>query len=265
MTSASFQIKVTKQPAEEKCQYCGRALNRLTFTFGRVRNVIGTCPCIEIDKKKEETKEAENKRKQELEILFKQAQLGDRFKESVFDKIVVYEGFENVFNRVKGYADNFKTDFKNTSILLHSPSGTGKTSLAAAVVNHLVKNGVSAIFGVVPDIMTQIQSSFNDSYTTEWQLIKGLTDCDLLVLDELGSEYHKYCSADDWAASKIFQVINSRYMHKKATIFTANCDLAGILDKLGERTFSRIVEMCKGWIFDLSYLEDYRMSMAQRN
>jgi len=76
-------------------------------------------------------------------------------------------------------------------------------------------------------------------------------------MDDIGSESHK--GIDDWASSKIYQIINSRYNNLKATIFTTNCNLQELNDKLSGKTFSRITEMASDLIFNMNGIQDYRM------
>jgi DNA replication protein DnaC len=45
----------------------------------------------------------------------------------------------------------------------------------------------------------------------------------------------------------------------KATIFTTNCSMKELADKLGDRTFSRICEMTEGLRFEMNNVKDFRM------
>lgn len=196
------------------------------------------------------------RKKERLERLFKQSNIGERFKNSTFDKISVLPEHGNLIDRLKDYATSFSP--KSKSILMYSHPGTGKTTLAGAVANQLLSNGISAIFCPVPDLMMKIISSFKDPRVSEESIIHGLASCDLLILDDLGAEYHK--NKEDWSTGKLYQIINSRYTNNRATIFTTNCSLPELCNKLGIRTFSRICEMSEGWKLDLNHLKDWRMS-----
>jgi DNA replication protein DnaC len=120
-----------------------------------------------------------------------------------------------------------------------------------------VNNGISAIFVVVPDLLSQIRDSFNSNQCSELSILRGLLECELLVLDDIGSEHHK--GKEDWAYEKLYQIINARYNHEKATIFTTNCSLQELDDKLSFRTFSRIIEMSDNLIFDMNDFKNWRM------
>jgi len=241
------------------CDRCGRPLKFAEFeAFGALRRFPCACACEVEEGKARELAEKEREQKRRLEVLFKQSRLGGRFRNASFDTFVVSNETRNVFTVMKDYAENFREKHKNTSILLFSNPGSGKTHLASAVINHLVKNGISAIFCVVPDLLLQIRSTFNDASTSEARILNGLAECQLLILDDLGSETHK--SSEDWSSEKIYQVINRRYSDNKATIFTTNCNLEGLYNKLGRRTFSRMVEMCASHMYDLNNVNDYRLT-----
>lgn len=204
-----------------------------------------------------------HRQKQEkLERLFNQSRLGKRFKTASFEKFQTGDDSIEIFNIIKDFAYNFKNKYKEKSIIMYGKTGTGKTLLASSVVNHLIQNNISAIFVVVPDMLTQIRNSFgNHDFINEKKILEGLSDCELLVMDDLGSEHHK--EKEGWAAEKLYQIVNSRYNNLKSTIFTTNCTMEELYHKIGHRIFSRIVEMTDGYKFDMSNLADWRMKKFQ--
>ena len=71
------------------------------------------------------------------------------------------------------------------------------------------------------------------------ELLDELVAPDLLVLDDLGAEATK-----GWINDKIYLIINRRYELDRPIVVTTNLDLAELERKLGERTASRLWEMC---------------------
>ena len=60
-------------------------------------------------------------------------------------------------------------------------------------------------------------------------------DCDLLIIDDLGTEY-----TNSFIASQFFTCINERLLHRKSTIISTNLSLESLADLYTERSFSRI-------------------------
>jgi DNA replication protein DnaC len=103
--------------------------------------------------------------------------------------------------------------------------------------------------------LSQLLASYkNTSTVTEEQILSGLTSCDLLVIDEIGFkkpklDMNKNYITDDWTNEKIYQIVNNRYFNKKATIFTTNHDMSELRNRLGDRIFTRMMEMTIRQIF----------------
>ena len=242
-----------------KCEDCGNDINPFEIElFGVKKWMTGNCKCV-TDKYDRELEEQKQKEKQDrLDRIFKQSRLGERFKNSTFQTYTATAETRPFATRLYGFAKNFR-DNKNKSILMTSHPGTGKTLLASCVVNELLSKGIPSIFVIVPDLLTQIRATYNrNSLDTEGKIMSGLSDCELLVLDDIGAERHS--DKDDWATEKLFSIINSRYIGMKATIFTTNCTLAELKEKLGDRTFSRICEMTEGMRLDMNTISDFRLS-----
>ena len=60
-------------------------------------------------------------------------------------------------------------------------------------------------------------------------------DCDLLIIDDLGTEL-----TNNFVASQLFCCINERIMNHKSTIISTNLAMDDFLETYSERIFSRI-------------------------
>lgn len=144
--------------------------------------------------------------------------------------------------------------------MLTSKPGTGKTLIASATVRALLAKNKSAVFVIVPELLDKIRESYGrDSEISESRILFGLKECDCLVLDDLGAENHSGNIDTDWATTKLFKIINSRYNEKKSTIFTTNDNSQTLKKKLGERIVSRIFEMCRGNVYKFDGEKDWRI------
>ena len=63
-----------------------------------------------------------------------------------------------------------------------------------------------------------------------------ILDCDLLIIDDLGTELN-----NSFTNSQLYLIINERLLRQKSTIISTNLSLPNINTTYGERIFSRIV------------------------
>lgn len=66
-------------------------------------------------------------------------------------------------------------------------------------------------------------------------LDKHLLDCDLLIIDDLGTEM-----VNTFTNTALFECINERYLRRKSTIISTNYSISDLKNNYSERTFSRI-------------------------
>ncbi len=142
-------------------------------------------------------------------------------------------------------------------IVLTGPVGSGKTFLACAMANTLLENGQEVLFVVVPDLLDQIRATYDNNHGyTEQDLMETARGVGVLVLDDLGA--HNYT---DWARNKLYSIINYRLNNRFPTIITTNLAPAELEEYLGERTTSRIIQMCK--VYRLMVETDIRIVRRQ--
>lgn len=134
------------------------------------------------------------------------------------------------------YVEVFSTE-NPRNLLLVGSYGVGKSHLAKAITDKVIETGYSAIFISVPKLLTRFRTSYSKSAEyTELDLIEALTRTDLLVLDDLGAE-----KSNEWAFEKLFEIVDSR--QGMNTIYTSNYQPKDLIKKLGERNFSRVVNL----------------------
>ena len=132
------------------------------------------------------------------------------------------------------FVDNF--DKETANILFFGGTGTGKTFLSNCIARELLNTSHSVIYLTAIELFTTFQrqdfSRFGEDKDSD---ANYLSDCDLLIIDDLGTEV-----GNTYTNSKLFYVINERMLKKKSTIISTNLSLSEIRDSYSERIFSRI-------------------------
>lgn len=130
-------------------------------------------------------------------------------------------------------------------IYLYGPVGCGKTHICWAFkqkYDDTQSYRYCRLWNVV-DLMHEIKADFDRDQYSKRRPEEELTDPEnkrVLILDDMGAE-----KATDFVAETLYRIINHRYIHCLPTVITSNLSLQELADKIGERSTSRIVEMCE--------------------
>ncbi|MCL2817496.1 MAG: ATP-binding protein [Clostridiales bacterium] len=147
-------------------------------------------------------------------------------------------------HKAKNACQKFTRDIiakrETRSLLLEGGVGRGKSFLAAACANELVNNGIETLFLAVPEFLDEIRAGYQKSGEfSEGELTGRACGVPVLILDDLGA--HNF---SDWTKNKIFTIINHRVNHSLPCVITTNLNIEEMKDAVGERTVSRILELC---------------------
>ncbi len=148
-------------------------------------------------------------------------------------------------------------------IMFSGVVGSGKTYLSAAIANALLAKGVQVLFLVVPDFLDELRATYHreqssDSSADDVALLRDARQVEVLVLDDVGA--HNYT---EWTRNKLYTLLNYRLNYQLPVIITTNLQPKDLDDFLGERTTSRIVQMCTRYRLTVS--KDIRYFMDRQN
>lgn len=134
----------------------------------------------------------------------------------------------------------FPTITAKKGIYLHGAVGVGKTHVAYAMLNWWdLQKQTHAQFWNVTELIHELKLDF-DRREKNWTGEDLLKSDRLLFLDDIGAE-----KMTEWVQETIYLLVNRRYNKMLPTIFTSNLPIADLADRVGDRTASRIVEMCE--------------------
>lgn len=140
--------------------------------------------------------------------------------------------------KAKASCQQFVNDFPNSkNLLLLGSVGTGKTHLASAVIDSLVNTNDCLIIKAI-DLIRALKGSWShDSNDTELSLIKKYSNLQLLIIDEVGTQF-----GSDTEKLFMFDIIDGRYQNVLPTILISNLDTNGLKEIVGERCLDRLRE-----------------------
>lgn len=178
----------------------------------------------------------------DMNLKIKQSGIPERFSSKNFNGYVIDENNEKqrvIFDFCTSYALNFeKAKRTGQSFMLLGGVGTGKTHLAVVIAIEVMKRRHSVVFTSASKLIRSIINTYSKgSDQRESEAIAIYTDCDLLIIDEVGVQRGTHYEKD-----MIFDVINERYENLRPTIVLSNLNLAEIRKYLGERVLDRFRE-----------------------
>ena len=153
-----------------------------------------------------------------------------------------YEGEDREIMRrcvmdARMFIENFDSSFQN--LLLLGAVGTGKTFLSNCIAKELMDTCHSVVYLTAFQLFELLsRAAFgsekqNRSYQQTYPYI---FDCDLLIIDDLGTELPK-----SFTVSQFFLCINERILRKKSTLISSNLDMEALRNIYSERALSRII------------------------
>jgi DNA replication protein DnaC len=147
-----------------------------------------------------------------------------------------YERMTHNFKIMKSYAADFSTE-RMRNLLLMGSTGLGKTHLSSAVAREVIDRGFDVQYVTAVGMLADFEyQRFGNSITgDEGENVSRYYDCDLLIVDDLGTEV-----INQFTLSCIYNVINIRLTKKKSTIISTNLMQRELLDKYWDRVTSRL-------------------------
>ena len=151
----------------------------------------------------------------------------------------VNETSKEILPIMQEYCNKFP-DTKTHNFLFSGGTGVGKTFLSKCVADKLLGLGFSVVF-LNAFSLNSIFKEEHKLYGNKESSLEILTDCDMLIIDDLGSEpIYKNVTLE-----YLLSVIFDRLDKNKHTIITTNLTVLELKERYGERLFSRLLDKSK--------------------
>jgi len=174
----------------------------------------------------------------------KSSGMGRLIEKQSFDnfRLDYYEGDSSVYQRMKsnldaarGFAESFGKSGEN--LLLIGKTGTGKTHISTSIARRAIERGFEVLYDSAQNIVSAFENDrFKSGYGPYEAKGDKYLECDLLILDDLGTEY-----VNQFTVSCLYNLLNTRYNKGLSTVISTNLSPEELLSKYDDRIYSRIV------------------------
>lgn len=182
----------------------------------------------------------------ELAPLLKQGdETFDTFRLDYYSPVAPVQGgvspraqMERVLRLCRVYAESFGESSPN--LLFSGEPGLGKTFLSAAIARVVAAKGCGVAYDTASGLLAAFErekfSRDTDEVSDAASRVRQLMSCDLLILDDLGTEM-----PTAFTQSALYALIDGRLRAGKKTIISTNLDRGGIETRYGAALASRLV------------------------
>lgn len=134
------------------------------------------------------------------------------------------------------FSQNF--DQTHDNLLLYGNTGVGKTFLSHCIAREALEQSHTVVYltslGLF-DILEKNKFDKDLSSVEKSATASYILNCDLLIIDDLGTELN-----NSFTSSQLYQLIDTRLIHKKSTIISTNLSFDDLREQYSERIFSRL-------------------------
>ena len=146
----------------------------------------------------------------------------------------LYEKMRSNLATAKDYAEHFSE--RGGNLLIIGSTGTGKTHITTSIAKVVISKGHSVIYDSVENIMQDFEEDrFRSGYAPREPKSDKYHECDLLIIDDLGTEF-----ASQYSTVCLYNLINSRQNKGLATIISTNLTPKDLAARYDGRIYSRI-------------------------
>ncbi|MBE6652802.1 MAG: hypothetical protein E7610_05235 [Ruminococcaceae bacterium] len=143
---------------------------------------------------------------------------------------------KRVLDIVRAYADHFSTA-EPANMIFMGGTGLGKTHLSTSVARTVIDKGYDVFYAGAITLISDFEvQRYGNSVGGDTGLgTSQYFDCDLLIIDDLGTEV-----INQFTATVLYNVINTRLSRKKSTIINTNFSQDELRQKYSDRITSRL-------------------------
>ena len=146
------------------------------------------------------------------------------------------KSMEIVYETCIQYAQKFGQNSMN--LFFNGAPGLGKTYLSACIARVVAESGFSVVYDMATVIFTKFEEakfSRTDNLEETRHEIKRYMECDLLIIDDLGTEMTTV-----FTISALYEIINTRLVTGKKTIVNSNLTIPELQKRYSEQITSRL-------------------------
>ena len=154
-----------------------------------------------------------------------------------------------VYDYCRRYAENFSLDSGN--LLFIGNTGLGKTFLSACIANEVALQGYSIAYESAPHLIGKLEKARFQSDEDCREETQKYNDCDLLIIDDLGTEM-----PGNFVTAALYSLINDRLLNNKSMIISTNLNI----EEIAQRYSPQIASRLQGGFKNLTFVgEDIRV------
>ena len=144
------------------------------------------------------------------------------------------ENMRRILAECEGYALGFANSTEN--LLFYGPTGQGKTFLCNCIAKSVLDQGFTVVYQTAFNLIKVLE---NQRFAPEQQKddfgYNYLFDADLLIIDDLGTEF-----VNTFSTLELFNVVNTRLLNMKKTVISTNLTPLQLKETYSERISSRL-------------------------
>ena len=150
---------------------------------------------------------------------------------------MTYLLMQNNFERAKQYAATFHPA-KSDNLAMFGGTGLGKTHLSTAIAREVIDGGWDVVYVSCVDMFAdyEAQRFGNSTGTPTGADLSRYTDCDLLIIDDLGTEL-----TNQFTTSCLYGLLNTRLNRHLPVILSTNLETDEFRKRYWDRITSRVL------------------------
>ena len=161
----------------------------------------------------------------------------DNFDMEIYADSETRRRMEKIVSGIREFANEFDGKFRGKNLMLMGKTGTGKTHMSTSVARVVISKGYSVIYDSAQNIINDFENDrFHSGYGRQETVSDKYLECDLLIIDDLGTEF-----TTPFSVSCLYNIFTTRRNRGLSTIVSTNLSAEDIMKKYDDRICSRII------------------------